>query len=91
MLGVNVVLQVVHTGRQLTASNGKPYDIILVDEAQVRVTQAGRTNKHMGHCCGVSHLWFGKQPVQEAALAGCCTFVSPGRLPQTSLSCRWLG
>lgn len=29
-------VQVVRTGRQLTASNGKPYDIILVDEAQVR-------------------------------------------------------
>jgi hypothetical protein len=36
MRAVHVGLQVVRTGRQLTASNGKPYDIILVDEAQVR-------------------------------------------------------
>lgn len=29
------VQDMLRTGRQLTASNGKPYDIILVDEAQV--------------------------------------------------------
>lgn len=38
------LLQVVRTGRQLVGKNGRPYDVILIDEAQVCRVHVGTTD-----------------------------------------------